>query len=639
MIDFRLLGPLNVTSDTKSVTPSAPKVRTVLALLLLRANTKVTVDQLIDELWESGPPARVKTTLQTYIYHLRKQLSLADTTEADEPSVPATPRLLTSTSGYLLRAAPKSLDTCRFEDLAAHGRAAMEKENLKQAGEMFRSALDLWRGPALGDVAIGPVGRPDLVRLESSRLSVLGQRVEVDLILGRHHELIGELLGQIEQNHTHEELHGQLMVALYRSGRRSEALTVYQRLRNALGAELGVDPAASIQRLHLQMLNADHSLDERSGPGGTGRVRMLDDVARNRPSQLPSDAVELIGRDAESTRLSRLITEAGRGTPLAVEVSGVPGVGASAFCVHVAHLVSTAFPDGQFHADLGGARSANAEIGEVLAGFLRAIGFTDNTLPADTAERVTLFHDWTRRHRVLVVLDGVTYSEQLDALLPTGPGCAALVIARRRLSDPRLTLRHELRPLSQQQSVELLANVLGEQRVNAEPNAANDLAALCGGLPAALRAASARLLVRPHWLLRRLVTQLVSSDYWADGTERDDLPMRFGVEATVRLLDDAQRRQFLLLAEHACRVGQAGMLVSIDSAADALGTGRTAAECLLELLTEVHLAEAEPTGTDDEFRYRLHPVVTAIARAVGHCGDASVETDSLRERTGARAPG
>jgi hypothetical protein len=363
------------------------------------------------------------------------------------------------------------------------------------------------------------------------------------------------------------------------------------------------------------MLNADDSLDEHSGPV-SARSTALGGAVHDSPTQLPPDVVELVGREAESAELSRLMVAGGRGTPLAVEVSGVPGVGASAFCVHVAHLVRKAFPDGQFYANLANAKSPTAELSNLLAGFLRAVGVADEWLPAGLAERAALFHSWTMQHRVLVVLDGVTYSEQLNALLPTGPGCAALVVARRRLSDPRLSLRHELRPLSQQASIALLTRVLGEQRVNAEPNAAKDLAALCGGLPAALRAASARLLVRPHWLIRRLVTQLVSNDYWVSGPGRNEMPMRVGVEATVRLLDDKQHIQFLQLAEYACRAGHAGMLVSIDSAANVLTTDAIGAESLLELLTELHLAEAEPTGSNDEFQYRLHPVVTAIARTL-----------------------
>jgi DNA-binding SARP family transcriptional activator len=243
------------------VTPTAPKPRRVLTLLALCANRVVRNEQIIEELWESRPPSSVTTTLQTYVYQLRKRLRLNVCQEPSGPQRSGLPTLLrTFAGGYMLSLAPDALDALRFEALVQRGRVELELGNVTSASRTLGEALDLWRGPALVDVNPGPILQAEVLRLEEIRKSALELRIDADLGLGRHHELLGDLVGLVAQQPTHEGFQVRLMLALYRAGRRSDALYAYQQARQALVAELGVDPSGELQRLHRAILEGDPGL-------------------------------------------------------------------------------------------------------------------------------------------------------------------------------------------------------------------------------------------------------------------------------------------------------------------------------------------------------------------------------------------
>lgn len=241
---FCLLGPLTVSHENRDVTPSAPKVRQVLALLLIRRNQIVPISDFIDELWGSRPPSSAMTTLQTFIYRLRKEIF--------NPTGLAV--LHTQPSGYLLEISDENVDVCRFEKLAKEGFLSLEKGNPVRAVEQLTEALALWRSQALAGVAKGEILSAQAARLEEDRLRALELRVEGEMRLGHYRELIGELKVLVRTYPLHEGLHGVLMTALDRSGRRYEALEVYRRLRDLLVRELGVEPSPGIQRLHRSLL-------------------------------------------------------------------------------------------------------------------------------------------------------------------------------------------------------------------------------------------------------------------------------------------------------------------------------------------------------------------------------------------------
>ncbi|MER7394174.1 AfsR/SARP family transcriptional regulator [Streptomyces sp. NPDC000151] len=256
-MDIEVLGVLKVRENGVSVTPTAPKARQVLAMLALRADHLVPVSELIGELWGEQAPRSARTTLQTYILQLRERISAA-IEDDPEGSAPRTAKdvLVTSPGGYLLNTSGGRSDVREFERLAGMGYRSIDAGDYVGAARRLREALALWTNSALADVQAGGLLEREIKRLEETRLCALDQRIEADLRLGRHRELLGELTALASRYRTHETLHGQLMLAFHRSGRRSEALDVYQRLRNTLVRELGLEPSPRLRRVQQSILMA-----------------------------------------------------------------------------------------------------------------------------------------------------------------------------------------------------------------------------------------------------------------------------------------------------------------------------------------------------------------------------------------------
>ncbi|WP_089102520.1 AfsR/SARP family transcriptional regulator [Streptomyces hyaluromycini] len=257
-MDIGLLGALNVRENGASIAPTAPKPRQVLALLALRADQLVSVPTLIEELWAGTPPRSARTTLQTYVLQLRELIAtaLGGPDPEDAAAGSAKDVLVTLPGGYLLAAGGGSSDVREFDRLREQGGRAMDDGNFADASSTLRRALDLWNGPPFADVPTGDHLGMEARRLEESRLCALDQRIEADLRLGRHRELLAELTVLTSRYHSHENLHAQFMLALYRSGRRGEALLVYQRLRTLLVRDQGMEPSARLRRLQQSILKA-----------------------------------------------------------------------------------------------------------------------------------------------------------------------------------------------------------------------------------------------------------------------------------------------------------------------------------------------------------------------------------------------
>ncbi|GGW19131.1 AfsR/SARP family transcriptional regulator [Streptomyces capoamus] len=268
-MDIWLLGPLTAEVRGRSIVPSAAKPRQILALLAIHANRVLPVGTLMEEIWGTEPPQSALATLHTYILQLRRQLTAAYGPDA---GVSAKDVLVTQYGGYCWQAPADAVDVPRYERLVAAGRVAAAEDRQEKASAYFREALSLWRGSALVDVRIGPVLSIEVARLEESRLGVLEWCLEADLRLGRHAELLAELIELTGRHPLHEGLHAQCMTALYRAGRSWQALDVYQRLRRRLAEELGLSPSPRLQRLQQAVLAAEPWLDV----PGCGEERMLD---------------------------------------------------------------------------------------------------------------------------------------------------------------------------------------------------------------------------------------------------------------------------------------------------------------------------------------------------------------------------
>ncbi|MFE6975931.1 BTAD domain-containing putative transcriptional regulator [Streptomyces sp. NPDC057682] len=254
-MDIDALGALEVRENGVSITPTAPKPRQVLALLALHADQVVPVSVLVEELWGSKPPRSARTTLQTYVLQVRDLIAVALLKDpSDRPARTSKEVLVTAPGGYMLVSGDGVSDVREFDRLAGIGYRAMDAGDFPRAAETLRQALDLWTGEPFSGVQAGAQLGMEVKRLEETRLCALDQRIDADLRLGRHRELLAELTVLVSRYRTHENLHAQFMIALHRSGRRGEALGLYRRLRNTLVHELGIEPSARLARLQKSLL-------------------------------------------------------------------------------------------------------------------------------------------------------------------------------------------------------------------------------------------------------------------------------------------------------------------------------------------------------------------------------------------------
>lgn len=248
---LKVLGPLEIVLDDRISTPTGPKLRQVLALLTMRSNQVVNRDAIIEELWNDRPPKTARTTVQTYVYHLRKWFGQFDGGRYGEEM------LFTRAPGYTFVLPEGALDADRFTGQLDRGRALFDRGDAARAAVALRSALDLWSGPALDNVPCGSLLQPHVTNLEERRIIALELLVAAEMRLGRHRELIAELRSLVTAHPLNESFHTQLIVALSKSQRRGEALRAYHDLRFTLQEELGLDPSADVQRIHQAVLTSD----------------------------------------------------------------------------------------------------------------------------------------------------------------------------------------------------------------------------------------------------------------------------------------------------------------------------------------------------------------------------------------------
>lgn len=263
LVEFGVLGPLQVTRAGLRVSLGGPRQRAVLAMLLLRPNRSVSLDELVEHVWSGHPPRGAVTTVQTYVFHLRQALEPGRARGSNATT-------LTSTDhGYLLRVAPGHVDAGRFEADAAAGRAALRAGRPGEASEYLEAALALWRGPVLADLTDYEFVAPQAARLEELRLAVVEDRAQTELALGRHSTLTAELETFVVGHPLREHAHALLMLALYRCGRQADALSAYERIRGLLADQLGIDPGPELRKLHRAVLTQDPAIDWRPLTSGS----------------------------------------------------------------------------------------------------------------------------------------------------------------------------------------------------------------------------------------------------------------------------------------------------------------------------------------------------------------------------------
>lgn len=582
----------------------------MLVALLLRNGRPVPSEELVDAVWGEQPPAAAVSVLRTYASRLRRAL------EPDRPA-DAAPRVLISVpGGYALHAAPDAVDLRVSERHLAEARRARAAGDLLAASTALRAALDGWENVALVGVP-GPLAEAERARLAEQRLAALEARIDVDLELGRHDQVVAELTALVAEHPLRERLRGQLMLALYRSGRQAEALAVFSDTRRSLVSELGVEPGAQLQELHAAVLAGDTALAQT--PAAAQPEPATTAVC---PEQLPSAVPDFTGREEEFGLLRAALSAPPQepAAPTAVVV-GMGGAGKTTLAAQVAHSLHDRFPDGRLFVDLHGASDTPADPHAVLGRFLRALGAPDGSLPGDPAERAAFYRSMLARRRVLVVLDNAHDTEQVRPLLPGTPTCAALVTSRFRLAALPATRRIDLAGFTPEQALTLFARIVGEERAAAEPEAALRVVQACAGLPLAVRVVASRLASRPGWSVAALAGRLSDEQRRLDQLRAESLAVESSFRLGYEQLSPGDAHAFRLLA-----LPEVPDL-SPDAAAAVLGMSPAEAEDVLERLTDAGMLQSPAAD-----RYRYHDLLRLFARQRAAREGTEDELDAALDR-------
>jgi predicted ATPase/DNA-binding SARP family transcriptional activator len=523
---FGILGPLQVIGDDgRELALGGRMPRTVLAILLLRANEVVSSDRLVEDLWAGAPPASAAKGLHVHVSRLRRALAAGH-------SDPDGERLVTTAGGYVLRVGPEELDVQRHEQLIGEGRSLLAAGRPDQALAALSGAVELWRGDVLADFQYDAFAQGEIARLGELRAAVLEERIAVEMLLGREAQVLGELERLVRDYPYRERLRGQLMLALYRTGRQAEALAAYRAARSALVDELGIEPSVELRQLHEVILAQDGALLQTAPGQPAPPVGATTDERAPGHVHLPVQATPLIGRERE---LAELMTLAD--SRRLITLTGTGGTGKTRLGMAFAAGLADRYPDGVWWVPLAMVSEARL----VPAAIAAALG--------DIADLPM----YLRGRALLLVLDNfeqvIEAARAVAELLSGAPGCGVIVTSRERLGVAA-EQEYPVAPLSPHSAVELFTARARQVEPGYEPGAEID--AICerlDRLPLALELAATRVkLLSEQQLLIRLEQRL---PLLAGG--RRDLPerqstMRATIAWSYDLLSEPEQRLFTRLA-------------------------------------------------------------------------------------------
>jgi DNA-binding SARP family transcriptional activator len=601
-LDVALLGPMEVRRDGVPLPLGGGKQRAVLAMLVMRANRSVGLDELVGELWGDQPTASAVANVRTYAANLRRLLAGRD--GADAP-------LTRSGSGYRLSLAAGHCDALTFLDRVRDGRDAMAREEFAAAAEVLGAALLLWRGVALDGIPTGPAldGHRDL--LEQTRGGAMEDLAEARLRLGRGADAAALLRELLAADPLRERAYELLMKSLRQSGDVAGALEVYQEARAALIDRLGIEPGPALRELHQRVLAGESGLVPVVRPPVA--VAEPAPAPLTVPAQLPADLATFTGRSEELGHLDRLL--AGRDgrqptTALVTAVAGTAGVGKTALTVRWAHQVRDQFPDGQLYVNLRGFGPTGSAMtpAEALRGFFDALDVPPGRIPEDLHAQTALYRSLLTGKRVLIVLDNARDAEQVRPLLPSWPGCLTLITSRNQLASLVAVEGARLVTLDLPPDADsrlMLADRLGEERVAHEPDAVEQIIAGCARLPLALAIVAARAAAHPEFPLSALAAELRDVRHGGlyaltAGDETTDVRAVFSW--SYHALSTPAARVFRLLGLHF------GESVSTAAAASMAGLPYGVVRPLLGELAAAHLLQERLPG-----RYSFHDLLRAYA--------------------------
>jgi DNA-binding SARP family transcriptional activator/Tfp pilus assembly protein PilF len=620
-MEFRILGSLEVLVSGQRLPLGGQRERKMLAVLLLDANRVVPVTSLVDALWDYGPPATAGKQVRNAVSQLRRGLAAHGVSGVLE----------TDGSGYRLSAADDMIDAGLFEARVSQAERAASAGRLAESASTLRSALDLWRGPALAGLS-GRVIEAAATAWNERRCATAEAYHDQQLALGRHREIIGELTALVARHPLRERTTAQLMLALYRCGRPTEALSRYSQLRTVLADELGLDPGPRLRELQQQILTGDAALDVRLPEGGLSdrMARAGSRAPLAGPAQLPAAVRHFAGRCDELKTLTGLLENAADAgaTVVISAISGTAGIGKTALAVHFAHQAAQRFPDGQLYVNLRGFDSAGTPMqpAEAVRGFLDALVVPAERVPADLGAQTALYRSLPAGKRMLVVLDNARHSGQVRPLIPGSPGCLVVVTSRDPLTSLVATegacpLTLDL--LTSPEARELLAGRLGAERLAGDPESVAELIRLCARLPLALSIAAARAASQPLLPMAALAAELRDARARLDALDAGDdaASVRSVFSWSYRCLSAPAARMFRLLGVHA------GPDISAPAATSLAGLSPGEVRTALSELTRAHLL-MERTGC----RYAFHDLLRAYAAELSRIFDSDAERHAAIHR-------
>ncbi|WP_079252446.1 BTAD domain-containing putative transcriptional regulator [Streptomyces sp. MP131-18] len=617
-VEFRLLGAVGVWQGARLVGPHTAQQRTVLAMLLLEPGRVVSMDRLVTALWNRQPPASARNAVQGCVSRLRRTLAQLSGVEAE---------LTTSAQGYCLWVDRDLVDLHRFRHLVHRA----QRSEPALGHELLGRGLAMWRGTALTDVAGGWLPEAVVPALEEERLAAQEERAALDLTLGRPQDAAAGLSGLVAAHPLRERPVSLLLTALHRTGRRAEALALFRRVRDQFTDELGIEPGEELHRAHQAVLLGEDTggTANASPPGEPSRAAEEPGAAAVAvPRQLPPDVEHFTSRTHELDALDALARKdrGGGGAPVICVIAGTGGVGKTALAVHWAHRARDLYPDGQLYVNLRGFGPTDAAMtpADVVRVFLDALQVPGDRIPAAFEAQVGLFRGLLADRRMLIVLDNARDAEQVRPLLPTSPGSLVLVTSRNELTGLAVTEGAHQLPLdllSAVESRELLVRRLGSREFAAQQGTADDVIAMCAGLPLALAIVAARAATQPGLPLTTLRgckadDELEAGDgldVFESGDPSTDVRTVFSW--SYRALSPAGARVFRLL----------GLVdspdITLPAAASLAGLPVAQTRRLLSELLRAHLVGQRVPG-----RYSSHDLLWTYAR------ELALERDGEAER-------
>lgn len=627
-LDVRLLGAVEVRRDGVPVPVPSGRPAVVLAALALRPGGVVTQGTLARLLWPDAQPEHPRAALQTHVARVRAVLGRSAVESAGD--------------GYRLGLPPGAVDVTRFRGLFA---AAKAMDDPPGRLALLDQALQLWRGNPLAGLWPDVLTRQTAPSLLDEVLTVAERAHELRLLLhGPDDGVIRELRELVAAHPEREGAAAQLMIALYREGRQGDALGVFHDTVRALRAA-GRRPGPELAALHSRLLTGGElTAGEPAEPSTAAAVPPVvaptappvapAPVAAGpgtRPAQLPSRPPSFVGRAAEVASLTAALRDgpAPAGRCRTVVVSGAGGTGKTTLALRVAHEVRDRYPDGQLFADLRvssdatarspsgdsppGASRALEPSTDALAGLLRALGVGGPDLPPCPHERAELFRRLCAGRRLLVLMDDAD-PDTVASLLPAESGCAVIVTSRRRIAELPADARVDLGMFSEPEARELLASVVGADRLAAEPDATTAVLERCAGSPLAVRIAAGRLATRPAWPIAHFAGRLRDGDRLGE-LRAGGLAVRAMLDATYVSLQPVQAQRYRLLA------ALTGATVDAETAAVVWEVDADEARRLLDRLADIRLLEPAAGGgygwhdlVDDHIRAVSDPVTARAAR-------------------------